>query len=123
MLNLKHRFEPRCPICSREPMPHDVHEVSRNFEEVTIRGWVYSIADTEEAKSVWPWSSYYTVDFYIRKGPVKYLKFKTSEELRKWNFEIGQWYVLDGHIHEVLSGSYLKDVVFDIKNVKRVPPE
>jgi hypothetical protein len=104
-------------------MPHDVHMVNRDFKEVTIRGWVYSITDTEKGKNVWPWSSYYTVDFYLRKGPTKYLKFKTLEELQKWGFEKGQWYVVDGHMHQVLSGSYYKDVVFDIKNVSHVAPE
>lgn len=32
-------------------MPHDIHMVNRDFKEVTIRGWVYSITDTEKGKN------------------------------------------------------------------------
>jgi hypothetical protein len=113
----------RCPICLREPMPHDVKMVNRDFENVTIRGKVYAIIDTEKENNAWPWSSYYTVDFYPYKTRVKYIKFKTLEELQKWDFEIGQWYVVDGHMHQVLFGKSYKDVVFDIKNVSHVASE
>ncbi len=104
-------------------MPYNVKTVNRDFENVTIRGKVHAVIETDDENSTFPWSSYYTVSFYPRQAPVKYLKFKTLEELQKWGFEKGEWYIVDGHIHQVLSGSYYKDVVFDIKNVSSVVPE
>ena len=63
-----------------------------------------------------PYKDFATVSLYPLKGKVKYLKFRTDEELKKWAFEKDVTFVVKGCLH-IVDG---KELVFNITSAERV---
>ena len=61
-----------------------------------------------------PFKNYTTVSLYPRKGKVKYLKFKTQQELERWPLEEKRSFIVRGCLH-IVDG---KELVFDITEVE-----
>lgn len=102
-----------CPICDGEQVPSDASTVEKQGKRVAVQGKVYAIIPPDYTYS--PFSNYATVSLYPRKGKVKYLKFKTRQELERWPFERDISLIVHGCIH-VADG---KELVFDITQVER----
>jgi len=102
-----------CPICKGFPLSEDVSVAEKEGRRVILQGVIYAIISPDEAHYP-PFSNYFTVSLYPRRGKVKYLKFQTQEELKKWNFTGGSKIKCEGCLHEVDG----KDVVFDITGVE-----
>ena len=94
-----------CPVCKGERIPQDCSVIDEHGKREIIQGRVYAIIDDDklmkfnkETKSETfeagkgfistykPFAEYRTVTIQPRKGKVKYLKFKTQEELNHWPF-------------------------------------
>lgn len=102
-----------CPICSGKPLPEDVSIVEKEGKRVILQGVVRAIISPDKAHYP-PFSTYFTIPLYPRKGSVKYLKFGTKEELIKWGFVRGKPIQCEGCLH-IIDG---KEVIFDITNVE-----
>jgi hypothetical protein len=101
-----------CPICDGEQIPSDASSVEKQGKQVIVQGKVYAIIPPDYTYS--PFRNYATVSLYPRKGKVKYIKFKTQQELDKWPFEVGRTLVVHGCLH-VVDG---KELVFNITQVE-----
>lgn len=102
-----------CPICDGEQIPSDASLVEKQGKRVAVQGKVYAIIPPDYTYS--PFRNYATVSLYPRKGKVKYLKFKTRQELERWPFERDISFIVHGCLH-VADG---KELVFDITQVER----
>lgn len=106
-----------CPV-GNEPLPEDCDVIEKKHTAVIIQGKVYAIVAPKEAYYP-PYSNYYTVSLYPRKGSVKYLKFKTKKERDKWSFEVGAIYTIEGCLH-LAGGKFLgTELVFNVTKVER----
>ena len=124
-----------CPVCKGERIPQDCSVIDERGKREIIQGRVYAIIDDEklarfnkETKSeifeigrrfsstYRPFAEYRTVTLQPRKGKVKYLKFKTQDELNHWRFEEGKSFIAHGCLH-IADG---KELVFDITQVDPV---
>jgi len=101
-----------CAICDGEQIPSDASIVEKQGKRVAVQGKVYAIIPPDYTYS--PFRNYATVSLYPRKGKVKYLKFKTQQELDQWSFEKNKTFVVHGCLH-VVDG---KELVFDITQVE-----
>ncbi|HJX70037.1 MAG TPA: hypothetical protein VJ441_02970 [Dehalococcoidia bacterium] len=106
-----------CPICSDQPIPCDSSFVEEQGKRVAVQGRVYAIIPPDYTYS--PFKSYGTVSLYPRRGRVKYLKFKTQEELRGWLFEENKSFIVHGCLH-IADG---KELVSDISKVEPIGSE
>ena len=122
-----------CPVCNGNPIPDDCSVIDEKGRRVVIQGEVYAIIDDcklaefnkevqsgafevgERFKSTYkPFAEYRTVTLKPRKGKVKYLKFKTQEELDQWLFEEKKSYIVHGCLH-IADG---KELFFDVTQVE-----
>lgn len=101
-----------CPICDGEQIPGDASVVEKQGKRVAVQGKVYAIIPPDYTYS--PFRNYATVSLYPRKGKVKYIKFKTQQELDRWPFEEGRTFVVHGCLHVVDR----KELVFNITRVE-----
>jgi hypothetical protein len=106
-----------CPIGS-EPIPKDCDLIEKKHTVVIIRGDVYAIIAPKEAYYP-PYSDYFTVSIYPRKGRVKYLKFKTQEECDRWSFEVGENYSIEGCLHLAGGRTLGTELLFNVTKVER----
>ncbi len=106
-----------CPICSGQRIPSDASVVEERGKRVAVQGKVYAIIPPNYTYS--PFKSYGTVSLYPRRGRVKYLKFKTQEELRSWPFEEKKSFIVHGCLHIADD----KELVFDISKVEPIGSE
>ena len=97
-----------CPICCGEQIPSDASVVEKQGKRVAVQGKVYAIISPDYTYS--PFSKYATVSLYPRKGKVKYIKFKTQQQLDHWPFEREKTFVVHGCLH-VVDG---KELVFNV---------
>ena len=102
-----------CPICAGERLPPDASLADRHGRRVASRGRVNAVASPQEAAFT-PFGLWHTVTLYPRKGKVKYLKFRTSQELGRWPFARDETYEVNGCFH-VVDG---KELIFDITRVE-----
>ena len=89
-----------CPICSREPLPDDASVALLKPNRVLVSGRVNAIVRPEEAAYP-PFSHYCTVSVYPRKGPVKYLKFRSPTDMERWQLKRGDKIQAEGCLHSV----------------------
>lgn len=101
-----------CPICSGFSLSEDVSVVEKQGKRVILQGDIYAIVSPDEAHYP-PFSNYFTVSLYPRKGRVKYLKFKTRDELNQWGFIRETRIRCEGCLHKADG----KEVVFDVAKV------
>jgi hypothetical protein len=101
-----------CPICDKEPLPPDVSVAEKKGKHVEVSGRVYAIIPPDYTYS--PFRNFATVSLYPRRGKVKYLKFRTQQELDRWHFEEKKRYAAHGCFH-IVDG---KELVFDITEVE-----
>src|SRR4030042_993993 len=104
-----------CPICSVSRLPNDVSMVEKRGKRVILQGEIHAIVAPGQAHYP-PFANYFTVSLYpgkFRKGRVKYLKFKTQDEVDKWGFAAGRLIRCDGCLHETDG----QEVVFDVTGV------
>ncbi len=101
-----------CPICTGSYLPDDVSVAEKEGKRVTLQGVIYAVVSPGEAHYP-PFSDYFTVSLYPRKGNVKYLKFQTQGELKKWGFIREKRIRCEGCLHKVDG----KEIVFDITKV------
>ena len=109
-----------CPICCGDQIPGDASEIEMPGKRVILQGKVYAIIPAGYTYS--PYKDYATVSLYPltrnAKWKVKYLKFKTDDELKKWAFKENVKFIVDGCMH-IVDG---KDLVFNITSAERVGP-
>ncbi|MBI2303926.1 MAG: hypothetical protein HYU86_04160 [Chloroflexi bacterium] len=87
--------------------------VEKRGRRVILQGAIYAIVGPDDANYT-PFSDYFTVSLYPRKGRVKYLKFKTQSELNKWGFIRETRIRCEGCLHETDG----KEIVFDVTKVE-----
>lgn len=107
-----------CPVCNDSPQSNDFSIIEKRGKRVILKGEIHAIISPSEAHYP-PFSDYFTVSLYPRKGKmkVKYLKFKTLNELEKWGFIKGvecRQIRCEGCLHEADG----KELVFDITSVE-----
>lgn len=102
-----------CPICTGSCLPDDVSVVEKLGKRSILQGVIYAIVGPDEAHYP-PFSDYFTVSLYPRKGRVKYLKFRTQDELKKWGLIREKRIRCEGCLHEADG----KEIVFDITKVE-----
>ena len=96
-----------CPIDS--DIPNDASVIGKQHKEVILIGVIRAVGLKTR-----PYKNYHTVTLYPDRGTVKYLKFRSEDELKKWDFTSGKRMKCEGCLHEIDN----KDVVFDITNVE-----
>jgi len=101
-----------CPICCGDLVPSDASIVEEKGKRVAVQGKVYAIIPLNHTYS--PFKNYGTVSLYPRKGKVRYLKFKTQQELERWPLEEKRSFIVYGCLH-IVDG---KELVFDITKVE-----
>ena len=102
-----------CPVCCGSHIPDDVSLIEKRGRRVIIQGKVYAVVSPDEAHYP-PFSDYYTVSLYPRKGRVKYLKFSTQQDRDRWGFRREQRIRCEGCMHEADG----KEIVFDVAQVE-----
>jgi len=99
-----------CPMCTGSfSIDYSVIEQGKR---VSLQGKIKAIMDPRDSH-VPPFSDFYTVTLYPRTGKVKYLKFRTKDELEQWGFIPDQRIQCRGCLHIVDE----KELVFDVQNV------
>jgi len=101
----------KCPICTGSTLSNDFSMIKRHGARVIIQGEIHAIDEDHQYP---PFSDYFTVTLYPRKGRVKYLKFRTRDELKKWGFSEGRRIRCEGCLHDVDG----KEIVFDVTKVE-----
>lgn len=101
-----------CPICANSNLSSDFSVIEKKGKRVRVQGTVYAIVSPDEAGYP-PFSDWFTVSIYPRKGKVKYLKFKTRDEQMKWGFTPKTTVIADGCMH-IIDG---KELIFDVTKV------
>jgi len=66
-------------------------------KRVALQGTVYAVIPAHYTYS--PFKDYFTVSLYPKKGRVKYLKFRSQDELERWSFEPKSSYIVYGCMH------------------------
>lgn len=102
-----------CPVCTGSYISDDVSVIEKRGRRVVLQGVIYAIVSPGEAHYP-PFSDYFTVSLYPRRGRVKYLKFKTQDELKKWGFIQKERIRCEGCLHEADG----REIVFDITKVQ-----
>jgi len=105
-----------CPICSGSLLSDDFSVIEKQGRRVIIQGNVYAIMNPDEKTRVPPFSDFFTVSIYPRKkgSGVKYLKFRTQDELEEWGFIPNRKIRCEGCLHKVDE----KEIVFDVTKVE-----
>ena len=106
----------RCPICSGQRLPEDASRAEKKGTIVLLQGRVYAAIRPEEANYS-PFAHYCTVSLYPRRGAVKYLKFKSRQEMERWGLKRGDKVQAEGCLHCVDR----KELVFDVRNIEVDP--
>jgi hypothetical protein len=68
------------PICAGERLPGDAYRAGTDGSKVKLLGRVNAVVHPGEADFT-PFGDYCTVPLYPRRGSVKCLKFRTSQEM------------------------------------------
>jgi hypothetical protein len=102
-----------CPVCAGSSLPEDVSAVEKQGKKVILKGLVHAVVSPDEAHSA-PFFDYFTVPLYPRTGRVKYLKFRTRDELDKCGFIRDAGISCEGCLHEADG----KEIVFDVTKVE-----
>jgi len=107
-----------CPVCAGQRLPEDALIAERHGKRVICQGRIYAIISLDEKgySTYSPFSRWFTVTLYPRKGHVKYFKFKNREELERWPFKRDAWFMVHGCLH-VVDG---RELVFDVTQVEPV---
>ncbi len=107
-----------CPVCGGERIPNDCSVIEERDKRVILKGRVYAIIDMAglSQANYSPFANYLTVSLYPRKGRVKYLKFRTQQELDRWPFEQGASFIVHGCLHVADE----KQLVFNVMQVEPV---
>ena len=100
-----------CPICTNSNLSDDFSMIKRHGTKVILQGAIRVIDNDHQYT---PFSDYFTVTLYPHKGRVKYLKFRTRDELDKWGFREKRRIRCEGCLHEVDG----KEIVFDVTKVE-----
>ena len=100
-----------CIICTGCSLSDDFSVIKKHGTKVIVQGKIRTIDKDHQYP---PFSDYFTVSLYPRKGRVKYLKFRTRDELDKWGFSEGRLIRCEGCLHEVDG----KEIVFDVTKVE-----
>lgn len=100
-----------CPICTGSSFSDDFSVIKMPGTKVIIQGVIRAIDGNHQYP---PFADCFTVSIYPRKGRVKYLKFRTQDELNKWNFSEGDRIRCEGCLHEVDR----KEIVFGVTKVE-----
>ena len=103
-----------CPVCSGEPIPNDASVVEKKGKCIILQGKVYAIIPAGYTYS--PYKDFATVSLQPQKGKVKYLKFRTDDEQKKWAFENDVKFIVEGCMH-IVDG---KELVFNITSAERI---
>ncbi|MBI4283903.1 MAG: hypoxanthine phosphoribosyltransferase [Chloroflexi bacterium] len=103
-----------CPVCAGLRLPEDVSVVERQGIRSVLQGEVHAIQSDFSVSVFTPFGDYFTVSLYPRKGRVKYLKFRTQDELNKWGFVVGTRIRCEGCLHWADG----REVVFDVNKVE-----
>lgn len=102
-----------CPVCTASylpDLPDDVSVVEKQVRRIILQGKIAGIFPY----AISPFGDFFTVSLYPHKGRVKYLKFRTQDELDKWRLIPGKRIKREGCLH-VADG---KETVFDITKVE-----
>ena len=102
----------RCPICGKDRLPEDASVATTQGTRVVVQGRIYAVIRPEEAVYS-PYKHYCTVSLRPRRGSLKYLKFRSPQEMDRWDFNRDDKVEVKGCFH-VVDG---KELVFDINNV------
>ena len=102
-----------CPICSGSLLSDNFSVIERQGRRVIIQGEIHAIMSPDEAH-VPPFSDFFTVSLYPSKGKVKYLKFRTRDEIERWGFIPNRHIRCEGCLHKVDE----KEIVFDVTKVE-----
>ena len=94
-------------------MSDDFSAIEKQGRRVILQGVIYAIISPDEAHYP-PFSDYFTVSLYPRKGRVRYIKFRTRDEVERWHFIPGERIRCEGCLHEVDG----KELVFDLTKVE-----
>lgn len=101
----------RCPICTGEGLPPDASNAEKQGTIVLLQGEIYAVVDPVNTYT--PYSEYGVASLYVRRGSVKYLKFRTKGELDRWGLKPRDKVQLEGCWHTVDG----KELVFDVRDV------
>lgn len=105
----------RCPICTGSDLSDDFNVIERHGTKVSIQGKIQAIVNADDpGYRCSPFSDYSTVSLSPSKGKMKYLKFRTRNELENWDFIEEERIRCEGCLHEVDG----KKIVFGITNVE-----
>ena len=88
-----------CPVCSGPHVSDHVSLIDKRGRRVVVQGEVHAIVGPDGAHYP-PFSDYYTVSVYPRKGRVKYLEFSTQQHRDRWGFVPEQRIRCEGCMHE-----------------------
>jgi len=102
-----------CPICSGSLLSDNFSVIERQGRRVIIQGEIHAIMSPDEVH-VPPFSNFFTVSLYPSKGKVKYLKFRTRDEIERWGFIPNRHIRCEGCLHKVDE----KEIVFDVTKVE-----
>lgn len=102
-----------CPICSGSVDSDNFSVIEKKGRVVILQGKIVAIMNPKEL-NVPPFQDYFTVTLKPRRGGMKYLKFRTQDELERWSFIPDQRVRCEGCLHRVDE----KDLVFDVQNVE-----
>ncbi len=69
----------RCPICTGERLPSDASEADKQGRIVILQGEIHAVVDPVNTYT--PYGEYGVASLYVRRGSVKYLKFRTKIEI------------------------------------------
>ena len=106
-----------CPICSGSLLSDDFSVIEKQGRRVIIQGVINAImSPPDEVHHVPPFSDFFTVTIYppSKGSKVKYLKFRTREELEGWGFIPEKRIRCEGCLHKVDE----KELVFDVTKVE-----
>ena len=110
------KYVSHCPICSGTIPSDDFSAIEKQGRKVILQGEIKAIYDPAKNNCP-PFADYFTVTLYpIRKrnDRVKYLKFKTKDEIERLGLAENKTIRCEGCLH-IVDG---KEIVFDVRNVE-----
>ena len=102
-----------CPICSGSLLSDNFSVIEKLGRRVIIQGNVHAIMNPDKF-NVSPFSDFLTVSIYPHKGRVKYLKFRTQDELERCGFSPNMKIRCEGCLHTIDD----KEIVFDVTKLE-----
>ena len=103
--------ESRCPICTGQRLPPNASKVIKYGTICLLQGEIVAVAHPPHGFT--SFGEYPTASLYLRKGPVKYLKFRTGQELDSSGLKPGDKVQLEGCLHDVDG----EELVFDVRDI------